>query len=156
MQWNDDMSMAPAGEEWVMGAILLDEEDPGLGYVYEGVICDGGVWMNSVGLVVNPAAWCRIDEYNPRPRYEWEKHEAFRAAFFELESMMPDGIYVEGLAVANSETGEGALIFDDAPVDLESSVFNADVKKDILGDAQEAYGTAKGLMFDAFKSKRKH
>lgn len=167
MEWNDDMSTAPAGEEWVMGAILIDNEEPELGFVYESVIFDGGMWINSTGAVVTPSAWCRINKYQPKTAYDWESSPAFMAAFEALENMMPEGVYVEGLAVANPMTGEGALIFDYGTIDIHSAVFNADVKKDILSNARSAYADilsdaataydgAVTHMTQTFSPKRKH
>ena len=156
MQWNDDMSVAPAGEEWVMGAIELDSETPG-SYVYESVIFDSGFWTSTAGVVVDPVAWCRIEPYRPaRREYEWENHPAFAKALSELDSMMPEGVYCVGIAVANTETGEGALILDDFAQDIESAVFDADVKKDILSDAKTLYDDSLSYMSTAFGGAERH
>lgn len=156
MQWNDDMSVAPAGEEWVMGAIELDESDP-VSYVYESVIFDAGHWMNSMGIVVDPVAWCRIDKYVPiNASREWESHPAFAAAFESIDDMMPVGVSCIGIAVANHETGEGALILDNCHKDLESAIFDADVKQDILGDAQRQYSESVEFLNSSFSTLRKH
>ena len=156
MQWNDDMSLAPAGEEWVMGAIELEESDPA-SYVYESVIFDSGFWTNSVGMVVEPVAWCRIEQYTPaNSKRDWENHPSFFAAMGAIENMLPDGMFCVGIAIANTDTAEGALILDNDNRDLESAVFDADVKQDILADAQRQYGDAVTFLQGSFSGAHKH
>lgn len=139
-KWIEDMSLAPAKEEWVLGQVLIDENDPDSGLVPEVIICDGGYWMNATGLFVKPMAWARIEPFNPKHaqmRYEWEG--SLESMFNEIAECMPPGFILMGMAVGNTETGEGAIIGDNDTPDPEMAVWHADVSKDILGDAQHTY-----------------
>lgn len=156
MQWNDDMSVAPAGEEWVMGVIEIDPENPGL-YAYESVIFDSGFWINSAGAVVDPVAWRRIEPYAPTAQQrEWARRSAFEPAFQALDCIMPEGVYCVGIAVASTQEGEGALILDSCAQDIESAAFDVNVKQSILSDAQEQYSNAALYMEKLLSTSGKH
>jgi hypothetical protein len=84
-------------------------------------------------------------------KYDWED-EAL-ASFAEMGEYLPPHLYIVGLAIENVETGEGALVsLDTLP---EATIIDADVWKDILGDANEKYTGVKESMFAIFDKKQK-
>ena len=69
--------------------------------------------------------------------YDWEKDA--KKYIGTMQILLPKNLQIVGLAVENTSTGEGALIearaLDVDPGDVPA----ADVRKDILGDAQSQY-----------------
>lgn len=156
MAWNDDMTLAPSGEEWVLGAIQIDKDNPDAGYAYESIICDGGVWMDTRGNEVFPSAWRKIAQYRPQSTaYEWESDDCFYDFFVLARDMLPLPYAIQAIAVANVDTAEGALIFDEsASCEHDDAIFIADICKDIAGDADAAYNAALRSMRIDFESRR--
>ena len=142
-QWIDDMSLAPAGEEWVLGAIPLTEGAPEEGTISEVIIFDAGEWVDTRGEVVTPLAWAKIKNYTPASQssYEWEPAVSAWLDELQLEEFAPTGFLVLGVAIGKLDSGEGALIISADAFDERERVWNADVLKDIKGDAESLYGT---------------
>ena len=76
--------------------------------------------------------------------YEWES-EITQDLLDEIDAMLPEGIFLTGIAVFNDESVEGALIKrDDQPVSLAG----ADIWKDVNGDAVRHYESAVAKWLD--------
>jgi hypothetical protein len=68
--------------------------------------------------------------------YEWEE-DVTAELMEEIELMLPDGLSLIGLAVANDELAEAALIISDS---YESGgIKRMDELQDVSGDAQRHY-----------------
>lgn len=143
-QWIDDMSLAPAGGEWVLGAIELSEGVPEDGVISEVIIFDCGMWTDTRGTVVKPLAWAKITNYAPdsQVNYEWESAVSAWFDGLSLEDYTPTGFVVLGVAVGKIDTGEGALIIPEDALDESERVWNADVLKDIKGDSETLYASS--------------
>ncbi len=79
-------------------------------------------------------------------QYEWEYkiHESIE----DISDLLPEGFELVGLAVESVDTGEAALIDANHRGYMESGdVVEADVRKDILGDAMEQYEKARKAAF---------
>ena len=68
--------------------------------------------------------------------YDWEKEA--RECIAAAQEVMPGNLRIVGLAVENTETGEGALVQQRSGVD-HLDVTDADVFQDIMNDAGRQY-----------------
>lgn len=85
--------------------------------------------------------------------YEWESKitDEILAKVDDL-IFTETGLTVAGVAVANTETGEAALL--PSPTGEVSSVTEADYRKDILGDAHDQYSEAVDTVFQIAQAER--
>lgn len=74
--------------------------------------------------------------------YEWENE--VRKTLSKIKCKLPDGLEIVGFAVANIETGEGALL-DKSSSRKNPTLLQCDYWQDIMGDAEMIYN---GCMVD--------
>lgn len=67
--------------------------------------------------------------------YDWEE-KITQELLDEIDLLLPDGIYLAGIAVFDDESVEGALVSCSSQ---PTSLAGADIWNDINGDAQGAY-----------------
>jgi hypothetical protein len=77
--------------------------------------------------------------------YDWEKQVISR--MYKFMDILPDHLQIVGVAIENVDTGEGALIESNSLSAEFSDVTEADVRKDILGDAKQQYERAYRAIF---------
>jgi hypothetical protein len=73
--------------------------------------------------------------------YEWEQEakEGILPHIHDMNEQIAHPFEVWGVAVVNAETGEACYFPISAP---SGEVFCADAAKDVMGDAEKAYGEA--------------
>lgn len=79
--------------------------------------------------------------------YDWENEikSMLQLDIDDLEAFLPEGFTLVGICVENIETGEGALI--EAYGAEHCEVVDADVRLDILGDADRQYNEVRDAAF---------
>ena len=73
----------------------------------------------------------------------------------KFQDILDDKYQIVGLAIENVETGEGALIEADIFSNQIYDVTEADVRQDILGDAQQQYERTYKNVFGTLQIKGK-
>ena len=85
--------------------------------------------------------------------YEWEA--GISDLLQEMEDLLPEGFALVGAAIANMQAAEGALL-DHAGTTLDrhgrSCVIEADIRKDILADADAQYEQCRSQLFTEKRS----
>lgn len=75
--------------------------------------------------------------------YEWEKKVRTQIDFDAIEALLPDGYFLAGLAIADDESVEACLWRCDI---YGPSISDADIWKDISGDAERLYAESVDAM----------
>jgi len=84
-------------------------------------------------------------------KYDWENEIQKRVE--AMQCLLPDHLELIAVAVHNTEQGEGALV--DLLEGYDSyDVTDADIRKDILADADRQYEAVKAAAFGGFKPRR--
>lgn len=84
-------------------------------------------------------------------KYDWEKK--IEAVLDDISMALPRGFNLIGVAVENITQGEAALVeYEEEDGDVvQGDVTAADIRQDILSDANRQYNRVSGLVFEGKK-----